>query len=410
MRTLSQKQPPLNPPPGRATFDNTRRLTALQGSLRENNLAGAVLAFSRDVYYYTGLALPAWLMVRPDDWRLFLRRGLETLPGDCPVENGRITAGLDLAGACAQFFPGLGAGEKVGLELDMLSMLEGRRYQKALGARELVNVSPLVMDMRLVKDLGEVASLERACAALAAGHQAALMALHEGVTELEWAAAIENAQRLAGHQGVFFFRQPDVLMGRGPVASGPHLTRTTGTVFTATGAGLHPSLPAGPSARTLEPGDLVLADIPACLEGYHADMSRMHALGEPPAGAAELCDALRQISDGWLAGLRPGMTCQEACQIAHDLAAGLGLADAFQRLPSGAIIPYVGHGVGLELNEPPLITPRNPARLAAGMTLALELHLLHPGGFLLKLEDTLHLTERGGRLLTREGRGLNLVG
>ncbi|MBI4797342.1 MAG: aminopeptidase P family protein [Desulfarculus sp.] len=407
MRTLGQTRPSLTTPPERAALDNTRRLAAFQEALRGHHLAGAVLAFSRDIYYYTGLALPAWLMVRQGDWRLFLRRGLETLPEPCPIERERITAGLDLAGACAQFFPDDGAGERIGLELDMLSMLEGRRYQKALGSRELVDVSPLVMGMRLVKDLGEVASLERACAALAVGHQGALTALRPGVSELAWAAAIENAQRLAGHQGVFFFRHPDVLMGRGPVASGPGLTRTTGTVFTATGAGLHPSLPAGPSARVFEPGDLVLCDIPACREGYHADMSRMYALGSPPARAAELCDALRQISDGWLAGLRPGMTCQEACALAHDLAAGLGLADSFQRLPSGAFIPYVGHGVGLELNEPPLITPKNPARLAAGMTLALELHLLHPGGYLLKLEDTLHLTEQGGRLLTPEGRGLN---
>lgn len=388
-------------------MDHAPRIANLQATLSDHGLAGAILAFSRDVYYYTGLALPAWLMVRPHDWRLFLRRGPETLPQSCPIERERITAGLDLATACAQFFPGAGQGEKVGLELDMLSVLEGRRYQQALGARELVDVWPLVMGMRQVKDPGEVACLEGACAALAAGHRAALMALRPGVSELEWAAAIEDAQRRAGHLGVFFFHQRDVLMGRGPVASGPHLTRTTGTVFTATGAGLHPALPAGPSARIIQPGDLVLCDIPACREGYHADMSRMYALGDPPAGAAELCAALKEIGDGLLAGLRPGMTCQEACALAQGLAAGLGQAEAFQRLPSGAAIAYIGHGVGLELNEPPLITPRNPAVLLEDMTLALELHLLHPGGYLLKLEDTMVLTAQGGRLLTPEGRGLN---
>lgn len=388
-------------------MDHTHRIATLQEALRDQGLSGAVLAFSRDVYYYTGLALPSWLMVRPDGWRLFLRRGPETLPDHCPVESARITAGLDLATACARFFPGAGQGEKIGLELDMLSVLEGRRYQKALGAREMVNVSPLVMAQRLVKDPGEVACLEGACAALAAGHRAALTALRPGVSELQWAAVIENAQRRAGHLGVFFFHQRDVLMGRGPVASGPGLSRTTGTVFTATGLGLHPALPAGPSARIIQPGDLVLCDIPACREGYHADMSRMYALGDPPAGSAELCAALREIGDGLLAGLRPGMACAEACRLALDLAAGLGLDDAFQRLPSGAAIPYVGHGLGLELNEPPLITPRNPAVLLEGMTLALELHLMHPGGFLLKLEDTMVLTAQGGRLLTTQGRGLN---
>ncbi|MFH1035363.1 MAG: Xaa-Pro peptidase family protein [Pseudomonadota bacterium] len=391
-------------------MNHAPRIALLQQALAERGLAGAILIYSRDVYYYSGLALPAWLMVRPDDWRLFLRRGLETLPADCPLAPERISAGLDMSAARAAMFPGPGQGHKIGLELDMLPVLEARRWQKALGAREMVDVSPLVLAQRLLKDPGEVASLERACGALAAGHAAALRNLRPGLSELEWAAAIEQAQRLAGHLGVFFFRQADVLMGRGPVASGPGLTRTTGTVFTATGAGLHPCLPAGPSARHLQVGDLALTDIPACLEGYHADMSRMYALGDPPAQAAELCAALTEIGDGIIAGLRPGLTCGQACQMAHDLAGGLGLGESFQRLPSGAAISYIGHGLGLELNEPPLITPQNPARLAGGMTLALELHLMHPAGYLLKLEDTLHLDQGGARLLTPQGRGLNRVG
>jgi Xaa-Pro aminopeptidase len=390
-------------------MNHLARIATLQQALAAHGLEGAVLAFSRDIYYYTGLALPAWLLVRQGDWRLFLRRGLETLPEACPLDKERISAGLNLAQACAQVFPGAGQGRKIGLELDLLTVLEGKRYQAALGSRELVDVTPLVMAQRLVKDPEELACLEAACAVMALGHQAALKALRPGVSELAWAAAIENAQRLAGHQGVYFLRQADVLMGRGPAASGPHLVQNSGTIFTVTGVGLHPSLPAGPSARCLEPGDLALADIPSCVGGYHGDMSRMYALGTPPAGARELCWALQEISDGLLDGLRPGMAGQEACQLAHGLAGRLGLADSFQRLPSGLAIHYIGHGVGLELNEPPLITPKNPAPLQAGMTLALELHMLHPAGYLLKLEDTMHLTNQGGRLLTTEGRSLNEV-
>ncbi len=391
-------------------MDYDKQVAELQGSLSDAGLAGAVLSWSRDVYYYTGVATPAWLMARPDDYRLFLRRGAEHARAACGLDPACLREESRLTRACAAMFPGAGAGEKIGAELDILNLGEAAALQRALGGRELSDLTPLVLAQRMVKEPGEVAAVEAACAATAAGHRAALAALRPGLTELELAAAIEHAQRLAGHQGVYFFRQTDVLMANGPVASGPDVARMTGTVFTATGVGLHPSLPAGPSRRALAPGELALTDIPACVEGYHADQTRMYALASAPAAAWEMCGGLRELSDALMAALRPGMTCVQACALADELARAAGLGGNFQRFPGGAKAHYIGHGVGLELNEPPVISTRNPTRLAAGMTLALELHLNGPEGLFVKLEDTVHLEAGGARLLTGPGRGLNEAG
>jgi Xaa-Pro aminopeptidase len=71
------------------------------------------------------------------------------------------------------------------------------------------------------------------------------------MTELELAAAVENAHRLAGHEGIFFIRQPDFFMSRGPITSGPNLFKISGVVYTITGVGLSSSVPAGPSQRKM---------------------------------------------------------------------------------------------------------------------------------------------------------------
>lgn len=95
-----------------------------------------------------------------------------------------------------------------------------------------------------------------------AGHKAVLSTLIEGVSELEVAAAVENAHRLAGHEGIFFIRQPDIFMSRGPISSGPSFFGTSGVVYTISGVGVSPSVPAGPSKRKIVGGDLVMVDIP----------------------------------------------------------------------------------------------------------------------------------------------------
>lgn len=390
-----------------------QRLARLQAALKEQGLAGAVISNSRDVYYYTGVALPAWLLVRHDDYRLSLRRGLEALAyldSTCTLDEGCLVAEGRLERACSLLFSGPGQGEKIGAELDLIPMATGLELMKALGGRQLADVTPLVMAQRVVKDQGEIASLEKACAAVQAGHRAGLAALRPGLSELELAVAIESAQRLAGHLGTYFLRQFDVLMGGGPVASGPNLGRITGTVFTLTGVGLHSSLPGGPSLRALQPGDLAETDIPACVEGYHADQSRMYGLDPLPEGTDEVYAGLRAISDRLLAELRPGLTCAQACQLADQAAQDLGLEKSFQRFPNGSKAHYIGHGVGLELNEPPVLAAKSQTPLQENMTLALELHMLHPQGLLMKLEDTFVLTAQGGRNLTPQGRRVNRPG
>jgi len=388
-------------------FEN--RIKHLQGSIRQRGLAGAVLFYSRDILYYTGTAQPSYLVVLPEDYMLFVRRGFAFAEKECGLAPGRIAAESRLETVTRRMFPGNGAGQRVGTELDVLTIAQSFVWQRALGDRKLVNLSGDILAQRMIKDATEIESLKKSCAAVHAGHLRIVAQLRAGMSELALSAEIEHAQRLAGHEGAFFMRQHDFVMSRGPLASGPNLRRTSGTIYTITGTGLSSAVPAGPSRRIIEAGDLVMVDIPTCVDGYHADQSRTYAAGHAPAGAVALYTRLRETADYLIDHLRPGMTTGEAFALALEHATALGLEESFLGFEAQAPSHFIGHGVGLEINEPPLLARNGKEPLMSGMVLAIELHVMQPGGLTLKLEDTVHLTDDGVELLTVSPRALIVV-
>jgi len=387
------------------------RIVQAQARLQADNLAGCILFYSRDVLYYTGTGQPAWLVLRPDDYRLFVRSGMDFVSRESWLPPDRITPERRLSIALEEMFSGEGGGESVGTELDLLTVPQAGEFQKALGRRRLVDFTPAVLEQRMIKSAAEVDLIREACGAALAGHEAAVEFLSSDgeKTELALSAAVENAHRLAGHEGLFFMRQPDFVMGRGPLASGPNLQEISGLVFTITGRGLSPAVAAGASKRSIRRGDLILIDIPPCIQGYHADQTRMYCLGRTSVRALDEQSRLRELADSLLESIRPGLTCEEVYRLTRDKAAELGLKDSLLRFPSGIQAHFVGHGLGLELNEPPLLAGGREDRLRAGMVLALELHIMTGDGITLKLEDTFLLAEDGCRLLTTSPRELTVV-
>ncbi len=385
------------------------RIVRLQEILHERQLAGAVLSYSRDIFYYTGTAQPGFLVVLPDDAWFFVRRGFEFAQSEANLPVDRLIQEPSFRKIAERVFPGLGTGEKIGTELDIVSVVQGQKMHRALGERELVDLSPDILRQRMTKDANEIAFMRKACVAVQQGHLAAVECLHAGMSELEFAAAIENGQRLAGHDGVFFMRGADFAMGRGPLASGPNLRRTTGAVYTITGTGLTPAVPGGASDRIMETGDLVVVDIPAVVGGYHADQTRTYAVGSASERALELAARLREVADRFIQSLTPGMTTGEAWDVAVSAAEQQGISDIFRRFEHQPQAGFVAHGVGLELNEPPVVAAGGDEPLQVGMTLAVEMHVMEPQGLTVKLEDTVHLTPDGAEILTLSPRELIVV-
>ncbi len=383
-----------------------QRIERLQAAMAGNGFDALLLIQSRDILYYTGTAQPSWLVVLPGIYRLFVRRGFDRALSECRLDPSCVEPQRK-QNEVFSFLRNLGLPRRavIGTELDVLPAGLWNGWKAETPDWEYRDASPLVLRQRQIKDPDEIASIRKACRIEDEGHRRALGVLAEGVSELDVAAAVEDAHRRAGHEGIFFMRQPDFFMSRGLFASGPNLLRISGVASSLTGIGQGPSVPAGPSGRVIRRGDLVLIDIPVLHDGYHVDQARTYRIGAATYRIREMQRALEELFDYACTALRPERTWSDAFRRVSALADRLGADPCFQRMPDGSTLPYIGHGVGFELNEPPMITARNSEPVLPGTVIALEMHLLE-GDVVLKMEDMLLIGEVASEFLSVTPRRL----
>ena len=385
----------------------------------EAGMDAALLLHHRDILYYAGTVRPAALLVSPGGAVLFVRRGLEYARQEATVARVEPMKGFS---SVAEVAAELGlAGGVLGTEIDLVPAQIYRRMGEIFGstspalsgveglttgpAWSLADVSPLVLAQRMVKDEAEIAVTRSAAAVAAAGHSAARRAVAAGVSELALAAEVEAAMRRAGHDGFQPLRHPGARGNGVLLASGENLTVRGGHGLVVTGAGLGPAMPYGPSRRVMGPGDLVLVDIGSTYAGYTADESRTFVVGPATEVQRALFAVARAAEDAVFGALRPGVAVADIYPVAEAVVAG-GAPPHFA--PGSLVLPgFVGHGIGLELDEPPVLWPREETRLQAGMVLAVEVEVSAPDlGTMVKLEDTVVVRPDGCELLTSTPREL----
>ncbi len=383
------------------------RIKILQNRIGELELCGALLCYSRDILYYTGTAQPSYLLVLPNAYVLFVRSGIEFALDDVFVGKEKVREERRLANVFKEMVAGRDSGSKrIGTELDILTAEQFKDMEKIFAGYEFVNVSPLVLEQRKTKDLSEIEKIKKACDAIHRGHEAVLSTMKEGVTELKLAAAVENAHRLAGHEGIFFIRQPDFFMSRGPISSGSNLFKISGVVYTITGVGLSSSVPAGPSLRKIAKGEPVIVDIPVLVDGYHADQTRTYCLGKAPDEIKSMHGDLVTIADHLISSIKPGIKCSEIYGAAVEKARALGRSDHFQNFGKGKKSRLIGHGIGLELNEPPVPSEYDHSEVGDNYVVALDMHMMNEAVGVVKLEDMILIKEGGNEIMTKSPRRL----
>ena len=388
-------------------MDPKNRIKFLQNKLQKQELCGALLFYSRDILYYTGTAQPSYLVVLPEDYFLFVRSGFEFALNDVFIEKHKVIEERKLANVYKKMFSQTKSGnKKIATELDILPVKQFYEFKIIFSEYEFFDISPIVLEQRKKKDKFEIANIKEACRIIDMGHQAVLSNLRDGITELELAASVENAHRTAGHEGIFFVRLPDFFMSRGPISSGPNLFKFSGVVYSVTGIGLSPSVPAGPSRRIISRGDIVIVDIPTLADGYHADQTRTYVLGKAGEKLKTMYIKLKEIADLLIEDIKPGMKCSEIYQMAIKKSEKLNVAETFLNFGNGKKSRLIGHGVGLELNEPPIISNYEHTEISDGYIIALEMHMMDKNVGVIKLEDTILISHRGNEILTKSPRHL----
>lgn len=228
--------------------------------------------------------------------------------------------------------------------------------------------------LRMRKDAGDYAVLKRNAATADAAMRAARAAIRPGMTETDVARIVQDSFRASGATPMF------AIIGAGPNGAFPH--HQTGETV-------------------LRQGDAVVIDIGGTTGGFFSDMTRMVVLGTPPQGYAEVHAVVEAAVQAALAAARPGVPAHVVDDAARGVITAAGYGPYF--------VHRTGHGLGVEIHEPPYITATAQTVLEEGMVFSIEPGIYLPGRFGIRLEDIVILRADGPEVLSDLPRDLVTV-
>lgn len=370
------------------------RVNALRALMKHEGIDALLVSTNANIYYttlrffrgYVYLPLegdPLWFVIRPDSFEheddIAVIRKPEMIP-DTLRERG-----LEIPGS-------------IGLEIETTPYTDIQRLKALFPDAALANASAVLRRARMVKTPWEVERMRQDGVHQAEVYRRVTRCYKEDMTDVQFQIEIERLLRLEGCLG--FVRTSGNLMdiNLGSVIAGDNADTPSPYDFTMGGAGTDSSLPGGADGTTLMPGQTVMVDMNGSFNGYQTDMTRVWRIGEIPELARRAHECSRSILRECEKKALPGVRVADIYHMAVKIAEGEHLSQYFMGHRQKA--PFIGHGVGIELNETPVFTARSKDTLAAGMTVALEPKFVIPGVGAVGVENTYLVTESGLKPLT----------
>jgi len=370
-----------------------KRIAGLQSTLAAQGLDGALIIQNVDLYYFTATAQGAHLYVPAAGAPLLLvKKNLERARRESPLPNIQPMPSLKELPAALQA-RGYQVPSRLGMELDVLPANHYLYYKEIFAATEIADVSQPIREVRAVKSPYEI-DLLRSAARLTDQVFASIPSLFRpGMSEVELAGRIEALFRENGHPGLVRMRGLNQELVYGHLLSGPNMAVPSCVDSPTGGAGTGPDFPHGAGFRTIGRDEPFQVDYVGSFGGYLIDQTRLFVTGklDPLLEKAFRTALAIQARLGDLA--RPGLPAGELYREAQQMAGDAGLSDHFMGDPHSC--GFIGHGIGLELNEPPVLAPGVTMPLAEGMSIALEPKFIFNGLGGAGIENTFVVTPRG---------------
>ncbi len=258
--------------------------------------------------------------------------------------------------------------KNVGFEAAHTTVAALNEMSTAISNVEFVPLGAELDFIRNRKDKDELEALERAAALASGAMEKILPLLKEGAVESDIALALEFEMRRNGAEGRGF----DFIVASGERGAMPH---------------------GRASSKKISRGELVTIDYGLILGGYHSDETITVSIGRPDDRQREIYDIVKTAHDLAIDSIKPGISCRAVDSVARNYISSKGFGDYFGH--------GLGHGVGLEVHEKPVLSPRSDAVLEQGMVVTVEPGVYIPGWGGIRIEDTVAVTEEGCRILTR---------
>ncbi|MEN6486074.1 MAG: Xaa-Pro peptidase family protein [Syntrophobacteraceae bacterium] len=372
------------------------RIVTLQSLLLENDVDAAVIRQNADLYYFSGTVQDAHLIVPAAGRPVYMvRRSVERAENQSPLRP--IVPLASMKELPPAVFDACGARTplRLGFELDVLPANAFFFYDEQLFPKQrIVDIGGLIRQVRSVKSPWEVDVMRRAGDISRAVADAVPGILQEGMTEFELAGELERVARKAGSLEIIRTRTFNMEMGFGHILSGPDAAVPSYTDTPTGGPGTSPAFGQGPGTRRIRANEIVNVDTMVSCHGYLNDQTRNFCLGRPPSEILEAYRFVQSAHERFRELAKPGSITGKLYETVLQWADDAGWASFFMGW-NDSRVTFVGHGLGLEVDEFPFIARGHTLALREGMTFAFEPKVIIPDVGIAGLENTYVVTEAG---------------
>ena len=365
----------------------------VQEAMRELNMDGCLLSVDVHLYYLTGRVFNGYYYLPAEGAPVCFVKRPNTLSGKHIVPIQKSEQMADFFRSEGIPFPG-----RLLLETDEITYNECVRLQQVFLRPAIGNATTLMRRMREIKTTQEINQLRLSASHHATAYAHIASCYRPGMTDLDFQIEIERIMRMNGSIGVFQVFGPNMNIFMGSVLAGSNAEAASPFDFALGGQGLSSFCPIGANGTLLKEGMAVMVDMAGNFTSYLTDMTRVFAVGQLPPLACRAHQVSLDIQAEIKQVARPGFPCAELYQLALDRVEKEGLKDYFMGTVQQA--KFIGHGIGLQINELPIISPRSPEVLLPNMAFALEPKFVIPAVGAVGIENSFLVTETGIEQLT----------
>lgn len=383
--------------------DFTSKWNNIQEAMLLQGADGCLLSIDVNLYYTCGYIFNGYFYLPATGTPFFFTKNENPLPYEkvYPIRKPEQLPELFQK-------TGIPMPRKLLLEADELSYNEYMRLAHIFKPGNNANATTLLRQLRMIKTPWEIGQMKLSAQAHIRTYSMIPRCYRKGMTDLELQFEIEYRMRQNGSIGLFkaFGNNMDIFMGS--ILAGNNAENPSPFDFALGGSGMNTYAPLGANGTLLQEGMTVMVDMSGNYTAYQTDMTRVFAIGKIPEKAYFAHQISRDIQEKILQTAQPGTACCKLYDMAHQLADQAGLSAYFMGTRQQA--RFVGHGVGLQINELPVLTPRSQDVLKPGMTFALEPKFVIPGTGAVGIENTFLVTEKGLENLTEFSEEIQQLG
>jgi Xaa-Pro aminopeptidase len=386
----------------------SQRVSRLQFRLQEGPMDGALILDPLNMYYYTGTIQQGVVFVPIEGEAVFLvRRSYERALRETPLKR---VFPLKAFSQLQATLTDLGLHTNIlGMAETTLSVSVFKTLAKAFPRGTFTDISALLGMIRAVKSDYEVGLIRKAGARHEMVYDAIPSLIHEGMTEWALGTEIHKGMLALGFTGVTRFAALGGELDMGIVSFGESGNYPTASVGPGGLMGLSPAFPLIGGKKKLRRGEPIFVDTGFGSEGYFTDKTRVFSLGAPPAPALDAYKVCLDIQEAVRCRLKPGaIPSQIYEEVYNELVYPRGFEKHFMGF-GGNQVPFLGHGIGLAIDEFPAIAGKVHTPLEANMVIALEPKKGLEGIGLVGVENTFLVTDEGGEKLTTGSDEMTIV-